>query len=79
MKNMAQKGTGASIYNYPGGFQKNMSSQEAMMILSLNKDCNNEEITKAYSNLMKINHPDRGTKILIIKFGPFFFLLKIFV
>ncbi|WP_241654153.1 J domain-containing protein [Wolbachia endosymbiont of Laodelphax striatellus] len=43
--------------NYTGD---NMSKDEALKILGLNSEASQNEINKAYQNLMKLVHPDKG-------------------
>ncbi|MDE5057064.1 DnaJ domain-containing protein [Wolbachia endosymbiont of Drosophila bicornuta] len=43
--------------NYTGD---NMSEDEALKILGLNPEASQNEINKAYQNLMKLVHPDKG-------------------
>lgn len=43
--------------NYTGD---NMSKDEALKILGLNPEASQNEINKAYQNLMKLVHPDKG-------------------
>ncbi|MBV0899919.1 MAG: J domain-containing protein [Wolbachia endosymbiont of Fragariocoptes setiger] len=38
----------------------NISQDEAFEILGLNQEANKNEINKAYYNLMKLVHPDKG-------------------
>lgn len=38
----------------------NMSKDEALKILGLNSEASQNEINKAYQNLMKLVHPDKG-------------------
>jgi DnaJ-class molecular chaperone len=38
----------------------NMSTDEALKILGLNPEASKNEINKAYQNLMKLVHPDKG-------------------
>ncbi|WP_236681808.1 MULTISPECIES: DnaJ domain-containing protein [Wolbachia] len=37
-----------------------MSKDEALKILGLNSEASQNEINKAYQNLMKLVHPDKG-------------------
>lgn len=38
----------------------NMSKDEALKILGLNPEASQNEINKAYQNLIKLIHPDKG-------------------
>lgn len=53
------------VHNYSGGFEAKMSFNEARMVLGLPEnelEPNNEMIEKAYKQLMRRNHPDKGKK-----------------
>ena len=64
IKNMGKRNSGkagaTNIYNFPGGFQRHMTAMEAVKILGITDAASNEEIHKAWSHLIKINHPDMG-------------------
>jgi len=45
---------------YKGGFQPEMSTLEAAMILGCSEKASKEVILERYRSLMKTNHPDRG-------------------
>ncbi|KAG4302755.1 hypothetical protein PCANB_000988 [Pneumocystis canis] len=51
-----------SLHNvYKGGFNKQMSTKEASLILSLNENTlSRSKIKDAHRRVMLLNHPDRG-------------------
>ncbi|MGL9717139.1 MAG: J domain-containing protein [Wolbachia sp.] len=50
-------GSRSHAKNYTGD---NMSEGEALKILGLNPEASQDEINRAYQNLMKLVHPDKG-------------------
>lgn len=56
---MATVSTSNSKY-IRGGFEPTMSTREAIQILGLKDNANNDAIKKAHRGIMLANHPDRG-------------------
>ncbi|KTW31508.1 hypothetical protein T552_00150 [Pneumocystis carinii B80] len=51
----------SSQYIYKGGFDKQMTSREAALILSLNENrMTRSKVKEAHRRVMLLNHPDRG-------------------
>ena len=45
---------------FPGGFPELMDKSQALLILNIKGDSNEQEIMKQHRRLMILNHPDKG-------------------
>lgn len=51
---------------YRGGFDSKINRREAGLILGISPSASKTKIKEAHKRIMLLNHPDRGTLILII-------------